>query len=132
MSLYRFHIDISSLIDTFMKNIISVSSQNYRIEEILRMIVSSYRSTNHIEIQFIGRFCMYYSEDGQDPATDSQIMLNAIMCLRNDLHNLLDSYMLINKKNMNNQYPVELRYLQLKHNHLLLEYENNDHGNVSI
>ena len=132
MALYRFHIDVSLIIAEFTKNILSVSSQNYRIEEIFRMIINTYKKDPVMETQYIGRFCMHYSEDGDQPAIDSQIMLNAIMLLRGSLHDLLDNYMLINKKNIDDQYPVELRYVQMKHNHLLLEFEYNDHGNISI
>lgn len=83
-------------------------------------------------MHYIGRFCMRYAEDGNNDVIDSQIMLNAILCLRASLHSLLDNYMLINKKNIDNQYPVELRFVQMKHNHLLLEFEYTSHGNISI
>ena len=132
MRKYKFHIDISDVISEFQKNLLSVNSHNYRLPEILRMVVSSYRKDHVSEMQFIGRFCMYYSEDGDQPAIDSQIMLNAILGLRVSLFNILNHYMLVNMANEENQYPVELHYVHLKNDHLLLEFEYNDHGRISI
>lgn len=132
MALYKFYIDVTDAVNEFHKNILSVNSHNYRIEEIFRMVVGSYRKDHVTQMQYIGRFCMYYAEDGNQPAIDSQIMLNGILGLRITLFNLLDKYMLVNIKNEENQYPVELRFIQFKNNHLLLEYEYTDHGSTTI
>lgn len=124
MKKYRFVINVTDLINDFNKNMYSIKNHDYNIENIFRMIVNSYKKDSHLETTIICKYASILNENSLDYATDSQITLNSILLLRNKLFDLLNNYSLINKRNEDNQYPVNFTFKQLKYDDLIIEYEH--------
>lgn len=132
MSSVLYNFDIKDHLDNFYKDILSVSSHNYKIEDICNMIISSYKRDHITEMQVIGRFCMYYAGDGQTPDIDMHLMANAIKRLRISLFKMLDDFQLVHMRNENNQFPYELHFKSLTNEYLLIDARIPNHASTSI
>jgi hypothetical protein len=90
---------------------------------IISMIVNTYKTEHHSEIQYIGRFCMHYADEADQPVEDAHTMLRAILNLRIGLFKMLDNFSLVNQLNENNQYPFKIKFKSLYEEHLVLDVE---------
>lgn len=147
--LYTYHFNVEEIIIKFRESLKSISEHHYNVSEVIRMVINTYRDNAQDAIHYIGRYCMYYCETSNDPATETQIMFNAIMMLRVELFDMLNKFTLTNKQNQttypitNNisitytglsipQFPYKLRFKSLKDVHLLIEVEIENHDSASI
>ena len=118
-TVYRF--DIKAEMAEFYKDIISVKNHNYKIDQIVGMIISTYKNESVNEIQNIARYCMEIMADDDKACTDMHILLNAILRLRLDLFRLLNDFELVHMRNENNQFPYQLHLKSLTNEYLLIE-----------
>lgn len=118
-----FYLDIDVLLKQFLCDVRTCSSQNYRMLEVLMMIVATYKIDNQVDISMLSRFCMYFS-DTEDNVRDAQIMCDAIMNLKNELFLYLNVYGIINMSLPNNPYLYQLRVKSLNGSIMGLEATN--------
>lgn len=114
-------IDIQELFKQFSSEIRSVNNHNYDIKHIFQMIFDTFTASNNEAVLKIGRWCMDYSPDPETSVRDSQILLTAIMSMRNEFFHLFGLYKIVDVNNPDCPFCRKINFTSFHMNTLTVE-----------